>query len=187
MSGRFTFSETPLVGLIVVKSMRISDERGSLERVFDRRELHQVFGDRDVAQVNRTVTLRRGAVRGMHLQRPPHAEMKLVSCSRGAVFDVAVDLREGSASYLRWHAETLTEQNGRAMIIPEGFAHGFQALTDGCELIYVHSAPYDPGAEAGVNPLEPRLGITWPEPITLMSARDRSWPTMSGAETDVSR
>ncbi len=108
----------------------------------------------------------------MHFQRPPQAEMKLVSCVRGAVWDVAVDLRAGSPTLLHWHAVELSADNGHAMLIPEGFAHGFQALTDDVELIYCHSAPYSADAEGGLNPLDPRVAIVWPLAIAALSARD---------------
>ena len=132
-----------------------------------------------IAQINHTFTQRQGTVRGMHFQRAPHAEMKLVNCIRGTVFDVAVDLRASSETFLRWHAEELTPDNGRSLLIPEGFAHGFQALSDDCELVYLHSAAYAPGAEAGVNPLDPRLGVCWPLPITEMSTRDAGHPMLN--------
>jgi dTDP-4-dehydrorhamnose 3,5-epimerase len=97
------------------------------------------------------MTLRRGTVRGLHFQRPPHAEAKLVTCLHGQVFDVAVDLRAGSPTFLQWHAEELTESNGRSLLIPEGFAHGFQTLSEHCELLYVHSATFVPSSEGGIN------------------------------------
>lgn len=112
----------------------------------------------------------------MHLQQSPHAEMKLVICLRGAVWDVAVDVRKGSPTLLHWHAETLSAENMRAVLIPEGFAHGFQALSDDCELLYLHSAPYVAEAEYGLNPLDPALAISWPQAITEISDRDGKHP-----------
>jgi len=129
------------------------------------------------------MTARKGTVRGMHFQRPPHAEMKLVSCVRGEVFDVAVDLRRGSPTFLRWHAERLSADNNRALLIPQGFAHGFQALTDDAELIYCHSAAYDAASEGGLNPRDPRLAIAWPLPITELSARDAQAAMLDAAFT----
>jgi dTDP-4-dehydrorhamnose 3,5-epimerase len=104
--------------------------------------------------------------------------MKLVTCIRGEVWDVAVDVRAGSPTFLQWHAERLSPENGRALLLPEGFAHGFQALTDEAELLYCHSAPYVPGAEGGLNPRDPRLEIAWPLAITDMSARDAQHPLL---------
>jgi dTDP-4-dehydrorhamnose 3,5-epimerase len=127
---------------------------------------------RAIAQINHTLTTRTGTVRGLHVQRPPHAEMKIVTCLRGAVFDVAVDLRGGSPTFLQWHAEHLTAENRRWLVIPEGFAHGFQTLTDDCEMLYLHSASYMPSAEGGLDATDPRLAIPWPLPIAERSPRD---------------
>lgn len=112
----------------------------------------------------------------MHFQLPPHAEMKLVSCMRGEVFDVAVDLRSNSPTFLKWHAEILTVDNHKTIVIPEGFAHGFQTLTTDCELLYLHTAAYMPNAEAGLNALDTTLGIDWPLAVTERSARDQAHP-----------
>ena len=109
----------------------------------------------------------------MHFQRAPHDEAKFVSCLAGCVFDVAVDLRPGSPSYLQWHGEVLSAENGRSMMIPGGFAHGFQTLTEDCELIYLHDKPYAPEAEGGLNALDPKLAIDWPLPVPDV-ARDEA-------------
>jgi dTDP-4-dehydrorhamnose 3,5-epimerase len=108
----------------------------------------------------------------MHFQLPPHAEMKLVSCMRGRVFDVVVDLRHGSPTFLQWHGEELSAESGRTLCIPEGFAHGFQTLTDDCEMLYLHTAAYEAAAERGVSPVDPRVAIRWPLPIAQLSERD---------------
>jgi dTDP-4-dehydrorhamnose 3,5-epimerase len=138
-----------------------------------------LMGDSSVAQVNRTQTARRGTVRGMHLQLVPHAESKLVTCLRGAAFDVAVDLRHESPTFLRWHGEVLSGAGRLTMFIPEGFAHGYQTLADDCELLYLHSTAYQSSAEFGVNPRDPRLAIAWPIEIAEMSARDASHPMLT--------
>lgn len=174
--SRFTVTSTPLAGLKVVERQRIGDSRGFLSRLLCTEELAAAGWTKAIAQINHTYTERRGTVRGMHFQRAPHAEMKLVSCLRGEVWDVAVDLREGSATFLHWHAERLSAENNRALLIPEGFAHGFQALTDDVELLYCHSAAYASHAEAGLNPLDARLGIVWPLPVMELSARDAGHP-----------
>lgn len=127
---------------------------------------------RRVVQVTRTLTRKRGAVRGMHFQHPPHAELKIVTCLTGDVFDVALDLRRGSSTFLRWHAERLTEANSRSLLIPEGFAHGFQTLSADCELLYFHTSAFEPASEGGVNVLDPRVNIAWPVAIAELSARD---------------
>jgi dTDP-4-dehydrorhamnose 3,5-epimerase len=144
--------------------------------LFCAEELSVAGWKKPIAQINHTRTSRRGTVRGMHFQRAPHSEMKLVSCIRGSVWDVAVDLRKGSATFLQWHAEELSAENGRAMLIPEGFAHGFQSLTDDVELLYCHSAPYHAEAEDGLNPADPELAIAWPLEITELSGRDTQHP-----------
>jgi len=136
-------------------------------------ELKPIIEQRRIVQINRTHTEKAGSVRGIHFQHPPFAEMKLVSCLRGEVFDVAVDLRKNSPTFLQWHAEVLTEANHKTLVIPEGFAHGFQTLTDDCELLYLHTAAYAPDFEAGLNALDPRLTITWPMPIAERSMRDQ--------------
>jgi dTDP-4-dehydrorhamnose 3,5-epimerase len=115
----------------------------------------------------------------MHFQYPPHAETKIVSCLKGEIFDVAVDIRSDSATFLRWHGEALSAANGKSLLIPEGFAHGFQTLTDDCEVLYLHTAPYAPSKEGALNLRDPHLGITWPLAITEMSDRDRSYPFLS--------
>jgi dTDP-4-dehydrorhamnose 3,5-epimerase len=171
--SRFTIGKTSIDGLHVIQRKPIGDERGYLERMFCSDELKSIIGERSIVQINHTLTGKAGTLRGMHFQHPPHAEMKLVSCLRGEVFDVAVDLRRDSPTFLQWHAEVLTEANHKTFVIPEGFAHGFQTLTDDCELLYLHTAAYAPDAEAGLNALDPRLAIAWPMPITERSPRDQ--------------
>jgi dTDP-4-dehydrorhamnose 3,5-epimerase len=170
--SRFTITDLPLAGLKRVQRQRLGDSRGFLARLFCAEELAAAGWTEPIAQINHTYTARRGTVRGMHFQLPPHAEMKLVSCIRGEVWDVAVDLRAGSPTFLQWHAEPLSADKGCALLIPKGFAHGFQALTNDVELLYCHSAAYAAQAEAGLNPNDPRLGIAWPLAIAHVSARD---------------
>jgi dTDP-4-dehydrorhamnose 3,5-epimerase len=170
---RFSIERTPINGLCVIRRKPINDGRGYLERMFCINELKAIIDQRRIAQINHTLTDKAGTVRGMHFQYPPHAEIKLVSCLRGEVFDVAVDLRMDSPTFLQWHAAVLTGGNHKTFVIPEGFAHGFQTLTDDCELLYLHTAAYAPDAEAGLNALDPRLSISWPMPITEHSARDQ--------------
>jgi dTDP-4-dehydrorhamnose 3,5-epimerase len=117
----------------------------------------------------------------MHFQYPPHAEMKLVRCLKGRVWDVAVDLRYRSPTFLQWHAEELTPNSGRMMVIPEGFAHGFQVLEPDSELLYLHTAPYTPSAEGGLRHNDPKLGIHWPLHVTDLSERDAAHPLIGEA------
>jgi dTDP-4-dehydrorhamnose 3,5-epimerase len=174
--SRFIILDTPMTDLKLVERQRLGDSRGFLARLFCAGELAAAGWVKPIAQISHTCTAKRGTVRGMHFQCPPHAEMKLVSCIRGEVWDVAVDVRANSPSFLRWHGERLSAENGLAMLIPEGFAHGFQALTDDVELLYCHSAAHSPSAEAGLNPQDARLAIAWPLSITELSARDASHP-----------
>lgn len=169
---RFTVEATALPGLMRVVRHPIGDHRGYLERLFCTHDWLDVMQGRAIAQINHTLTSRAGSVRGLHFQRPPHAEMKIVTCLRGAVFDVAVDLRVGSPTYLTWHAERLTAENHRWLVIPEGFAHGFQTLTEDCEMLYLHSVAYAPSSEDGLDATDPRLAIRWPLPIVERSPRD---------------
>lgn len=177
--SRFTVSDLPLAGLRRVERRRQGDSRGFLSRMFCADELATAGWVKRIAQINHTYTSRQGTVRGLHFQRPPHAEMKLVSCIRGEVWDIAVDLRAGSPTFLQWHAERLSADNGCALLIPEGFAHGFQALTNDVELLYCHSAAYAAHAEGGLNPNDPRLAIIWPLAIAELSVRDNEHPMIT--------
>jgi dTDP-4-dehydrorhamnose 3,5-epimerase len=177
--SRFEISDTSFEGLKIIQRTRIGDDRGFLSRLFCAQELAHAGWSRPVAQINHTLTRKLGTVRGMHFQRPPFAEVKLVTCIGGEVWDVAVDLRHGSATFLRWHAERLSAENGRALLIPEGYAHGFQTLSDEVSLLYCHSVAYAPHAEGGLNPQDPRLGISWPLPISELSTRDAGHPPLT--------
>ncbi|MCH6585078.1 MAG: dTDP-4-dehydrorhamnose 3,5-epimerase [Proteobacteria bacterium] len=170
------FLNTPLTGLMVIQRKPIEDTRGFLSRLYSAEEFTYAGIDKPISQINHTLTLLKGAVRGLHYQKPPYSEAKVVNCLKGEVFDVAVDLRRGSSTFLRWYGEKLSAQNNRGLLIPEGFAHGFQALSENCELIYFHTAPYVHEAEAGLNVVDTVLGINWPLPITELSDRDRSHP-----------
>jgi dTDP-4-dehydrorhamnose 3,5-epimerase len=163
-----------LNGAFVVESEKRADPRGSFARLFCEEELKEILGQRQIVQINHSVTVEKGAVRGFHFQNPPHAEMKFVRCLRGKVWDVAVDLRQNSPTFLKWQAVELSPENNRMFVIPEGFAHGFQTLTADCELLYLHTAHYEPKSEGGVRFDEPRLNVSWPLPVTEMSERDRT-------------
>lgn len=178
MSARFEVHATPLAGLLVLQRKPLGDHRGYLERMFCAEELDALLAGRRIVQINHTLTANRGTVRGMHFQYQPHAEAKFVSCLRGEVFDVAVDLRRDSPTFLRWHAETLSADNHRTLMVPEGFAHGFQALTDDCEILYLTTAAYRASVEGGVNPRDPRVAIAWPLPVEGLSQRDAQHPML---------
>lgn len=173
--SRFVSTPLPLSGLHLIERQRLGDSRGFLSRLFCAGELREAGWRGQVEQLNHTFTSQRGTLRGMHFQYPPYGEVKLVSCLRGEIWDVAVDLRKGSATFLQWHAEILSEHNNRAMLIPSGFAHGFQALSDNVEMLYCHSACYNPSAEDGLNSQDEALGIPWPLDITDISQRDQNF------------
>lgn len=176
MTARFELLDTPLRGLKELTRKPLLDSRGYFERFFCDAELAALLEGRSIAQINHSMTAVAGTVRGMHFQTAPYEEMKIVSCVRGAAFDVAVDIRQDSPTYLQWHAVELSEDNHRTLVIPEGFAHGFQALSDRSELIYLCTAAYAPQADSGLSPEDPALAIDWPLPITMMSDKDRSHP-----------
>jgi dTDP-4-dehydrorhamnose 3,5-epimerase len=177
--SRFNVVDTPIAGLKIVERSRRSDERGFLARMFCAEELAPFGWSKPIAQINQTSTRRPGAVRGMHFQFPPHAEMKLVSCIRGEVWDVAVDLRRGSPTFLKWFGAHLSAENCQALLIPEGFAHGFQALAEDCELVYFHTCAYHAASEGAVHAQEPRVAVEWPRAIVELSARDQGHQMLS--------
>ncbi|TAN26613.1 MAG: dTDP-4-keto-6-deoxy-D-glucose epimerase [Castellaniella sp.] len=177
--SRLMVTRTAIAGLFVVQRQRLGDDRGFLSRLFCAEELASAGWVKPIAQINHTSTAVKGTVRGMHFQHPPYTEMKLVTCLRGAVWDVGLDLRANSATFLQWHATELSADNGCALLIPEGCAHGFQALSDDCELLYLHSSPYAARAEGGLSATDARLAISWPLPITLQSQRDLGHPRLT--------
>ena len=179
MSTRLQGRKTPLAGLTVIDRRRLSDERGFLSRLFCEDELAAFGWHGPIRQINETGTVHKGTVRGMHFQRPPHAEIKLVTCTRGRILDVAVDIRANSPTFLEHFSVELSEENGRSLLIPKGFAHGFQALSDDIRLIYAHSEPYAAEAEGGLHPEDPALAIDWPLPVQRLSARDAAHPFLT--------
>lgn len=170
---------TKISGLCTADAQPVSDHRGAFARWFCQAELADVIGSRSIVQINHSRTVRVGAVRGLHFQHPPHAEMKVIRCLRGRVFDVAVDLRQNSPTFLQWHAEELSGENQRMIVIPEGFAHGFQVLEPDSELLYLHTATYQKNSEGAVRYDDPMIGIHWPLAITDISDRDRRHPLLN--------
>ena len=170
------FAKTRLPGLVLVEPEPQRDERGSFARIWCRREFAGAGLDVAIAQSSLSANRRRGTLRGLHFQRPPHDEVKLVRCIRGAIFDVAVDLRPGSATYRHWQGFELSAENGAALYIPRGFAHGFETLADESEVLYQISAFYAPEASSGVRWDDPAFAIKWPFPPAAISEKDRSWP-----------
>ncbi|MFK7902999.1 MAG: dTDP-4-dehydrorhamnose 3,5-epimerase [Nitratireductor sp.] len=169
-------SPTSISGLHVIQRQKLGDERGYLSRVFCEQELEPLGWGGNISQVNYTKTQSKGTVRGMHYQLPPHEEIKIVSCMKGKIFDVALDLRQNSPTYLKWEGRILSEENMQSYFIPKGVAHGFQTLSDNCEILYLHDEPYRPESESAVNALDPAFNIDWPTNITLLSERDKNHP-----------
>jgi dTDP-4-dehydrorhamnose 3,5-epimerase len=175
VTARFEVTDTPLAGLKVLKRKRLGDARGFLTRLFDAEELAEIGWPGPVAQINETGTATSGTVRGFHYQNPPFAEAKLITVTQGAVLDIAIDIRSGSPTFLKHHAVELSAESDLSYLLPPGFAHGYQALTDDVRMIYVHSAPYRAEAEAGLSVLDPRLDIAWPLAVENLSARDQGF------------
>ena len=166
---------TQIEGVIVISSEPSRDERGFFERIFCQKELEDIRKDIVITQINHSMTKTKGTIRGMHFQYPPHAEMKIFRCIKGSVFDVAVDLRKDSPTFCKWHAEVLSADNMKALIIPEDCAHGFQALENDIEVIYMSTSPYCSEAEGGIRFDDPKVGIQWPLSAANLSEKDKNW------------
>lgn len=172
------FSKTHLAGVWLIESEPFTDERGSFARIFCGRE----FGARGLetrfVQHNVSRTVRAGTLRGLHFQKAPHGETKLVSCLAGAIWDVVIDLRRDSPTFLQSLGVELTSSNNRLLYVPEGFAHGFQTLADNVTVSYLMSQFYVPEASAGLRFDDPALAIAWPRVPTVLSHQDRNWPLL---------
>lgn len=169
------FAETPLAGAYIIDIEPIADERGFFARSWGRDEFAAHGLNSDLVQCNISCNTKKGTLRGMHYQAAPHGEAKLVRCTAGAIYDVIVDLRQDSPTYTAHVAVTLTAENRRALFIPEGFAHGFQALADNSEVFYQMSSLYVAEAARGVRWNDPAFAIEWPEDERIISTRDRQW------------
>ena len=172
------FTPTPLTGSYTIDLTPFSDNRGWFARTYCKDEFQQIGHTKEWVQINHSCTVQAGALRGMHYQLPPFQEIKMVRCIAGAVYDVIIDLRRGSASFLQWFGMELSAKNRKMMYIPEGFAHGFQTLAAGSELIYQHTERYTPAAEKAVLYNDPLVGIQWPLPPSDLSDRDRQHPLL---------
>jgi len=175
---RFQSVESPFKGFWVLKRCPISDERGFFERLFCSNELQQFGHPGFIAQANRSLTRRQGVVRGMHFQYPPHCEWKIITCLKGVVYDVIVDIRSGSSTFLQKFSIELTENSNISLLVPPGCAHGFQTLVENCEMLYFHSHPFLADAEGGLRADDPILRISWPQSITERSLRDTNHPLL---------
>lgn len=176
------FTTTDIEGCWLLEPEPRSDERGTFTRAYCEQELSSAGVHMPIAQANLATTYAAGTVRGLHYQLPPSAEMKLLRAVRGALFDVVVDLRRQSPTFGRWTGAELTADNGLAMLVPEGCAHGYQALVDGTDAFYLTSAPYDGPSERGLHHADPTLGIRWPHKVTMVSKKDRHLPQLSEAD-----
>jgi len=181
------FTETKLSGAFVIDIEPRSDNRGFFARTFCQHEFAEHGLKPVIAQANTAFNIRKGTVRGMHFQFPPHAETKLVRATRGSILDIIVDLRPESPTYLQHIAVELSADNHRALYVPERFAHGYQVLEDSTETSYQVGEFYAPGSEGGLSPFDPKLGLSWPLPVTEISDKDRGWAALATAEADVKR
>ena len=169
---KMIFKETKLKGNYLINLELKEDERGFFARYYCENEFNSFGLKTNWVQINNSMSKEAGTLRGLHYQRPPNAEAKLIRCLKGSIWDVVVDLRNGSDTFGKWFGAELSAVNRKMMYVPEGFAHGFQTLTDNVELIYCHSKPYNNTVEAGLNPLDPELKIEWPNTITEISKKD---------------
>jgi dTDP-4-dehydrorhamnose 3,5-epimerase len=173
------FEHLSISGLSIIHYNAFRDERGSFKRIFCVDSCKEILGDRKIIQINSSSNTDIGTVRGMHMQTAPAAELKIVQCVRGRVWDVAVDLRQGSSTFLYYNAVELSEDDDKAYVIPEGFAHGYQVLEAPSELLYFHTHGYAPDYGVTVNPIDPRINIHWPLPIQTLSKKDKNQSFLS--------
>jgi dTDP-4-dehydrorhamnose 3,5-epimerase len=172
------FTETPLQGAYLISLEKREDKRGYFARAFCTQEFSRHKLETKFVQANISFSAKSGLIRGMHYQCGEHAEVKLVSCVRGSIYDVIVDLRKESPTYMKWFGAELSDHNGHLMYVPKGFAHGYQALSDDAFVHYMVSAYYSPDAEDGIKYNEPAIGIKWPIAVTDISQKDAEWPLM---------
>ena len=177
--SRFDYIQTPLSGLKLLQRKTTEDHRGFFSRFYCFDELSTAGIMKPIVQINHSCTTKKGTVRGLHFQYSPYAENKIISCVKGEVFDVAVDVRSSSPTFLQWYGVILSSKNKQSLIVPEGFAHGFQALSDDCELIYLSTAPYSGASEDAINAKDKKLSIIWPLPISDLSEKDAKQPFIS--------
>ena len=171
--------ENPFKNAFVLQTEPYIDHRGKFARIYCQNDLKQIGHSKQIVQINHSLTRKSGAIRGMHFQYPPKAEIKMVKCLRGSVFDVIVDLRRDSDTLLQWYGEVLSDENLKMMYVPEGFAHGFQTLEENTELLYLHTEFYSPEHEGGVVYDDPMINIEWPLQVTEISEKDQKYPLLS--------
>jgi len=175
------FSPTSLQGSYEINPEPFQDERGWFSRFYDKNEFEKIGHRKEWVQLNHSITYKTRTIRGMHFQKAPFREIKMVKCIAGKVYDVIIDLRNGSPTFLKWFGVELSGANKKMIYIPEGFAHGFQCLTDDCEIIYHHTEFYKPQAEVGIRYNDPLIEITWPLPVGFVSSRDAGHPYLDNS------
>lgn len=173
------FTPTVLAGTFIIEPNIFADERGWFTRFYCKNDFKEIGHNKEWVQLNHSSTDKKGTIRGMHFQIHPFREIKMVKCIAGIVYDVIIDLRKDSPTFLKWFGVELSGKSKKMLYIPEGFAHGFQCLEDNCELIYHHSEFYKPGSEGGIKYNDPLIKIEWPLPVTVLSTRDESHPSLN--------
>lgn len=173
MDEKLNIVSTKLSGLYIIEPNSFADVRGAFSRIYCEDELQHIFGH-TIKQINHSITKEKGTVRGLHFQHEPHAEVKMVKCIKGSIYDVVVDIRKNSPTFLKIFAIELTEKNQKMICIPKGFAHGFQTLEDDAQLLYFHSSIYAPSNEGALSVIDKKLNIKWPLNITNLSERDKN-------------
>lgn len=179
------FIPTPLSGSYIIEPEPFTDARGWFARVYCKNEFQQIGHTKEWVQLNHSFTSQAGSLRGMHFQYPPHTEIKMVRCIAGSIYDVIIDVRSGSPTFLKWFGAELSAVNRKMLYIPEGFAHGFQTLTDNCELIYHHTSFYTPGSEGAIRFNDKKIGIQWPRDVKDISDRDKQHPLLDDSFTGI--
>ncbi len=176
---KLTFKHTSIDSLKIFKRDKFQNNVGSFERIFCEEQFKNIGLDKKIVQINKTRTEVKGSVRGLHYQTPPFSENKIITCIKGKVFDVAIDIRKNSDTFLKWHGEVLSEDNQTSIFIPEGFAHGFQTLTDDCEMLYFHTAFYNIASERGIIYNDKNIAIDWPLETINLSNKDINLPKIN--------
>jgi dTDP-4-dehydrorhamnose 3,5-epimerase len=172
--GLFKINLTPIKDLKIIDYHSHKDKRGFFNKIFSQNNMKSLLSGKLIKQINHTYTKKKGTVRGLHFQYPPFSEIKIITCLKGKVWDVAVDLRKNSPTFLNYYATILTEKKFKSYLIPEGFAHGFQTLTSDCEILYFHTEEYNKKSEGAINALDNQIKIKWPENISERSDRDHN-------------
>jgi dTDP-4-dehydrorhamnose 3,5-epimerase len=173
------FIETPLKGLYIIQIETLKDNRGLFARTFCKEQFSEIGFEKEFVQFNHSANTLKGTIRGMHYQKPPFSEAKLIRCVQGSVYDVALDLRKDSPTFLQYFGAELSAQNFKSILIPEGFAHGFQTLKDNSALIYHHTNYYSPNTEGGIRFNDPAINVHWPLPPANISPKDLSYPLVN--------